>query len=113
MIVYHLAALHQLAHHTATLLAAPTPAPSGGVDLDPNPVAPPGLATLGTTFISWAKWILRICGVVGLIVCGIMMAVGRRQRSAFAADGAAGIPWVLGGLTLGAIAAIIVPSIAL
>ncbi|MEK8106571.1 hypothetical protein NKG94_17435 [Micromonospora sp. M12] len=39
------------------------------------------------------KWILIVAGVGGLLVCGIMMAVGRRNRSAFAADGAAGIPW--------------------
>lgn len=109
MIVHHVIELTQIAHQTVGFLADPTPAP--GTNLNPGPVAPPGLDTFGTTVISWAKWILRICGVVGLMVCGIMMAVGRRQRSAFAADGAAGIPWVLGGLTLGAIAAIIVPSL--
>jgi hypothetical protein len=112
VIVHQLVEQFQLVHHTAIHFLAAA-APTGGGDLDPNPIAPPGLAALGTTFIAWAKWILRICGVVGLIICGIMMTVGRRQRSAFAADGAAGIPWVLGGLTLGAIAAIIVPSVAL
>ena len=74
----------------------------------PTPVAPPGLGELGSTFIAWLTWILRICGVGGLMACGVMMAVGRRNRSAMAADGAAGIPWVLGGLTLGAIAALVV-----
>lgn len=108
MLANHLIELHQLVAHTTQLLADPSPAPGG---LNPDPVAPPGLDSLGSTFISWAKWILRSCGVVGLMICGIMMTVGRRQRSAFAADGAAGIPWVLGGLTLGAIAAIIVPSL--
>jgi hypothetical protein len=29
-----------------------------------------------------------------------MMALGRRNRSSLAADGATGIPWVLAGLTL-------------
>ena len=101
--------LHQLAHMAATqLLADPTP---GTGNLNPDPVAPPGLDTMGTTFLSWVKWILRICGVGGLMVCGIMMAVGRRQRSAFAADGAAGIPWVLGGLTIGAIASIVASAV--
>ena len=57
------------------------------------------------------KWILILCGVAGLLACGIMMTVGRRNRSSFAADGAAGIPWVLGGLTLGAIAAVIVGAV--
>ena len=74
----------------------------------PPPSPPPGLGQLGDTFISWMTWILRVCGVGGLMACGIMMAVGRRNRSAMAADGAAGIPWVLGGLTLGAVAALIV-----
>ncbi len=45
------------------------------------------------------------------MACGVMMAVGRRNRSSMAADGAAGIPWVLGGLTFGAIAALIVAFI--
>jgi hypothetical protein len=74
----------------------------------PVPSPPPGLGELGDTFLSWMAWILRICGVAGLMACGVMMAVGRRNRSAMAADGAAGIPWVLGGLTLGAIAALVV-----
>ncbi len=82
-------------------VAAPTPAPA----------PPPGLDVAGNMFIGWMKWILIVCGVGGLTACGIMMAVGRRNRSAFAADGAAGIPWVLGGLTLGAIAAVIVGAV--
>jgi hypothetical protein len=91
-------------HTLATILAAP-------VIPNPGPSAPPGLDTLGGTFLSWIKWILIVSGVDGLMVCGIMMAVGRRNRSSFAADGAAGIPWVLGGLTLGAIAALIVGTV--
>lgn len=76
----------------------------------PNPPAapPPGLEAIGATFIGWMKWILRACGVGGLIACGIMMAVGRRNRSSMAADGAAGIPWIFGGLTLGSLAAVLV-----
>ena len=83
-----------------TALAAPIP--------NPTPEAPPGLDVVGETFISWMKWILRLCGLGGLMACGIMMAIGRRNRSAMAADGAAGIPWVLGGLTVGAVAALLV-----
>jgi hypothetical protein len=109
VIMQQLVELHQLVSHpVGHLLVDPTPSTG---NFDPNPSPPPGLDTLGSTFISWTKWILRICGVVGLMACGIMMVVGRRQRSAFAADGAAGIPWVLGGLTLGAIAAIVVSSV--
>jgi len=92
--------LSQLAD-TATVLAAP-PVPT------PTPVAPPGLEEVGDTVIAWLKWILVVCGVGGLVVCGIMMTIGRRNRSAMAADGASGIPWVLGGLTCGVVAAAIV-----
>jgi hypothetical protein len=74
----------------------------------PTPIAPPGLENLGTTLIGWLKWILMISGVAGLLICGLMMTIGRRNRSAMAADGAVGIPWVLGGLTVGAVAALVV-----
>ena len=94
--------LHTLAATLNDLTAVAAP---------PTPSPPPGLEALGDTFLSWLTWILRICGVGGLMACGVMMAVGRRNRSSMAADGAAGIPWVLGGLTLGAIATLIVAFI--
>jgi hypothetical protein len=87
----------------AASLAGPIPTP--------EPSAPPGLEELGNTVISWLKWILAICGVAGLMFCGIMMTIGRRNRSAMAADGAAGIPWVLGGLSCALVAAPIVAVI--
>lgn len=95
--------------HVLALVAATPPAgvPTNG----PEPI--PGLDSLAGSFIGWIKWILVLAGVAGLMVCGIMMAVGRRNRSSFAADGAAGIPWVLGGLTLGVIAAAIVSFFAI
>lgn len=93
-----------LAGVAADVLAAPTP----GAPLNPAPVAPPGLESAGSMILGWMKWILLVAGVGGLLVCGIMMAVGRRNRSAFAADGAAGIPWVLAGLTCGAVAFVVV-----
>jgi hypothetical protein len=94
--------LTQLAQ-AAAALAAPVPTP--------EPIAPPGLEELGNTVIGWLKWILAICGVGGLMFCGIMMTIGRRNRSAMAADGATGIPWVLGGLTVGVVAAAVVAMI--
>lgn len=96
----------------AVSLAAPNPAPPGGVDVpNPAPLAPDGLGDFGNMFLGWMKWVLMIGGVAGLLACGIMMAVGRRNRSSLAADGAAGIPWVLGGLTLGSMGAIVVGAI--
>jgi len=67
---------------------------------DPAPVAPPGLAADMNTLLAWWKWGALVAGVFGLIGCGAMMAIGRRNRSSLAADGATGIPWVLAGLTL-------------
>ncbi|GIJ12218.1 hypothetical protein Van01_54320 [Micromonospora andamanensis] len=99
---------HYLALAADIVVAAPTPDPAIP---NPAPVAPDGLGELGNLFIGWMKWILIVGGVGGLLACGIMMTVGRRNRSSFAADGAAGIPWVLGGLTLGAVAALIVGAV--
>jgi hypothetical protein len=76
----------------------------------PNPPAqaPPGLARPVNTVIGWGKWGVMACGVGGLLMCGAKMAIGHRNRAALAADGATGIPWVLGGLSLAAVAAALV-----
>jgi hypothetical protein len=84
------------ADHT---LAGPRPGLAAGVP-DPAPVAPPGLSGDMNTLLAWWKWGALVAGVFGLIGCGAMMAIGRRNRSSLAADGATGIPWVLAGLTL-------------
>jgi hypothetical protein len=85
-------------HH---LLAEPASvAASGATVPDPVPSPPPGLSGDVNTLLGWWKWIALIGGVFGLIGCGAMMAIGRRSRSALAADGATGIPWILAGLTL-------------
>ena len=85
-------AVHGFAACHRQLLAAvvPNPAPS------PRPAFPAGSAPL----LAWWKWAALIAGVFGLIGCGAMIAIGRRNRSNLAADGATGIPWVLAGLTL-------------
>ena len=67
---------------------------------NPAPAAPPGLSNTVNTLLAWWKWLAMIAGVFGLVGCGAMMAIGRRNRSNLAADGATGIPWVLAGLTL-------------
>ncbi|RAY15437.1 hypothetical protein DPM19_09515 [Actinomadura craniellae] len=82
----------------------PRPAPVP----DPAPQAPPGLAEKMEVLLAWGKWGVLVCGVAGLFICAGQMAIGRKNRSAFAADGATGIPWVLGGLSLAATAAPIV-----
>jgi hypothetical protein len=75
---------------------------------DPAPQAPPGLTGPVTTIIAWGKWGVLVCGVAGLLICAGKMAIGHRNRASFAADGATGVPWVLGGLSLAAVAAAIV-----
>lgn len=89
------------------------PGPDGGrgsgVQIpDPQPSPPPELSEQVNTIISWGKWGVLVCGVAGLLICGGQMAIGRKNRSSFAADGATGVPWVLGGLSLVATAASIV-----
>jgi len=78
---------------------------------NPAPAPPPGLEASANKFISWLKWGGLVGGMIGLIVCGVMMMIGRRNRSATAVDGATGIPWVLGGLTVVALASGIVGSV--
>lgn len=75
---------------------------------NPAPVAPPGLEAVANTFLGWGKWVVLVGGVLGMFICAGMMILGRRNRSATAVDGASGIPWVLGGLTLAALGASIV-----
>ena len=82
--------------------------PAGAAPPNPAPQAPPGLTGPVTTIIAWGKWGVLVCGVAGLLMCAGKMAIGHRNRATFAADGATGVPWVLGGLSLAAVAAAIV-----
>ena len=92
--------IHALAAATAGQAAiAHSPRLAAGIP-NPAPVAPPGLASRVSTLLAWWKWGSLVAGLFGLVGCGAMMAIGRRNRSNMAADGATGIPWVLAGLTL-------------
>ena len=103
-LIHHVMAV--TAWHLAARRAWPDIA-GGGV---PNPPvqAPPGLSAPVNTILGWGKWGVLVCGVAGLLICGGKMAIGHRNRAAFAADGATGVPWVLAGLSLAAVAAAIV-----
>src|SRR5580692_5109617 len=104
LLVYILA-LHEPAAGFLPILQGPQPALAGAPN--PAPQAPPGLTAPVTTIIAWGKWGVLVCGVAGLLICSGKMAIGHRNRATFAADGASGVPWVLGGLSLAAVAAAI------
>ncbi len=94
--------------HLAAVLKLPTAVWTAPGPPNPAPSPPPGLEGPVTTMVAWGKWGVLVCGVAGLLICAGKMAIGHRNRATFAADGATGIPWVLGGLSLAAVAASIV-----
>jgi hypothetical protein len=104
-VIPHVAGAHDLAARSMAMLAAPFSLAGAP---NPAPQAPPGLAAPVNTIIAWGKWGVLVCGVAGLLMCAGKMTIGHRNRATFAADGATGIPWVLGGLSLAAVAAAIV-----
>jgi hypothetical protein len=75
--------------------------PSDPLIPNPDPKAPPGkLADAADALLAWLKW-GGLAGSVGaLVVAGIMMSVGRRNRNNMAVEGAMALPWVIGGLAL-------------
>ncbi|WP_433333000.1 hypothetical protein [Spirillospora sp. CA-294931] len=87
---------------------APPPSPPSVQVPNPPPQAPPGLDAKMQVLLGWGKYGVLVCGVAGLFFCAGQMVIGRKNRSSFAADGATGVPWVLGGLSLAATAAPIV-----
>lgn len=105
-LLVHALAMHVLAGAYTAPLRAGQPL-GGGV---PNPPAAPvpGLSGSVNTILGWVKWGALVAGSLGLTMCAVKMMIGHRNRSTFAADGAAGIPWVLGGLSLAAVGTSIV-----
>jgi hypothetical protein len=61
--------------------------------------------------LGWMKWAGIVAGLLGFGMCAMMMILGRRNRSNMAVDGATGIPWVLGGLSLMALSAGVVSAV--
>lgn len=75
---------------------------------NPPPAPPPGLDELGNQILGWLKWGVVFAGVLGILVCAVMIIIGRRNRSATAYEGLVGSAWILGGLALASVAAVIV-----
>ncbi|WP_234327492.1 hypothetical protein [Streptomyces sp. NRRL WC-3742] len=84
--------------HATALLAGPTPTPAPLFE-NPPPKAPPGMEGTFTDWVSWAKYVGMVCGILGLIACGIMMTIGRRNRAHLSAEGASGLVWVIAGIS--------------
>lgn len=80
-------------------------------DWDKAPEAPPGMNGVFPQWVGWAKWIAIGCGIIGTIACGVMMMVGRRNRSHMSAEGAAGLLWVMAGLSVVSLAAGVVTGV--
>lgn len=79
-------------HAHASVLAGPVP--------NPKMTPIPQLGQPLNTVIGWGKWLMVYMGIAGLLFCAGQMLLGRRGRHEMSGQGAAGIPWVLGGLSL-------------
>lgn len=75
---------------------------------DPGPTAPPGFEELAGNLLGWLKWGVLVAGVLGILICALMLIIGRRNRSATAYEGLVGSAWVIGGLALASVAALLV-----
>lgn len=77
----------------------------------PNPPAdlPPGFDVFSNTIIGWLKGFAQVGGVGGLIICGLMVIFGRRNRNQMATEGVMSTAWVAGGLAMVSSAALVVP----
>jgi hypothetical protein len=75
---------------------------------DIPPAAPPGFDDEARKVLGWLKWIVIASGLAGLFICSIMLIIGRRNRSALAYEGLLGSAWVIAGLALSSVAALLV-----
>lgn len=74
------------------------------VQLDPKAPRDTNIENFASTLIGWMKWVALIGGVLGLLISAGMLVVGRRNRNAMASDGMVGGVWVIGGVSLAAVA---------
>lgn len=103
--------IHALSDVVALAPMAPGDPKPAAPNWDAPPASPPGMETILPEWVGWAKYVAIGAGILGLIACGIMMMVGRRNRSHLSAEGASGLLWVLGGLSVVTLAAGVVPAI--
>jgi hypothetical protein len=70
--------------------------------LVPNPGAalPSEVRDSLTTMFGWAKGVVVVIGVIGILFSAGRMALGKMGRSDLAADGIGSLVWVVFGLSL-------------
>jgi hypothetical protein len=91
-------------------LAPAEPTPGGGPATTSPP--PPGVDALTDQVLGWLRWGVLAAGVLGMLACVAMVLVGRRRRGGLVQDGLVGSLWVLTGLTLASLAALLVGAFA-
>ncbi len=101
----------QLADHFSALAPMADPSP-GAIIPNPAPAAPPGMSGTFSNFVAWTKYVALVVGVISLLACAMMMMLGRRNRGHLAAEGAMGLVWVLGGLSVASLAVAVVTAMA-
>ena len=91
-------------------LAPADPTPGSG-PATPSP-PPLGMDALADQVLGWLRWGVLAAGVLGMLACAAMVLVGRRRRGGLVQDGLVGSLWVLTGLTLASLAAVLVGAFA-
>lgn len=92
---------------TAQWLAQTAPLPIAPIPTPP-PAVPMPMQNFGNMIVGTLKWILLVCGVGGFLACGIMITIGRRHRNQLAQQGVFDVGYVLLGLAVGSLAAVLV-----
>ena len=90
---------------TQLVLATPTLA---GVLPAPPPEAPPELVEFVDLWFELGQWFIGVLAALCVLVCAVLLIVGRKQRSATAYQGLEGIAWIIGGVGLAAFGPVLV-----
>lgn len=85
------------------LLAQPNPAPA----------PPPGLKEFGSNLISWLKWGVLVCGILGILFSAGMIIIGRRRGGEMTMQGFMGVGYGMVGLAIASVAATLVGAFSL
>ena len=101
--------MHAFIDQAVRLVGQASPGPQ--IPVDPGPVAPPGVADKVSAIIGWVHWGAYAAGILALMLAGITMMVGKRNRSSMAADGASHLSWIIAGLLVVSVASVLVGAL--